>query len=329
MDNKVIVSIVIPLYNKEKFVAETLQSIKGQTFTSWEAMVIDDFSTDNSLKVVKDIMHKDSRFKLICDKQKKKGASASRNIGIKNAKGQYIIFLDADDILSPTCLESRVKYLDQNPHLDFAVFQMGLLGDNDKSKLFTIKKENYLAAFIKHDLPWTITAPIWNKSILKRVNGFDEKYPRLQDPELHTRILLLDNINFEVLPDSEPDCYYRQGRETINLSNLLKGYLFYIKDTTSTLIQYNKRDLYRESLKLCRNSALNHLFRRMRVKDRKKCIGLAKKINKYAFELKLLTHRNYILTNILLLSFYINSFFILKKTRWIHSKILNKLLCNL
>ncbi len=98
-----LISIVVPAYNVELFISETLESIRKQTFTNWEAIIVDDGSTDNTVDVIKDYILGDSRFRLIC--QDNSGVSKARNTGILAASGMYLSFLDGDDMWKPTFLE--------------------------------------------------------------------------------------------------------------------------------------------------------------------------------------------------------------------------------
>ena len=88
------ISVVIPMYNKENFIKETLDSVLQQTFTDFEVIIVNDCSTDNSGKVILEC--KDKRIKTI-EHKTNKGLSAARNTGILNSKSDYIAFLDADD----------------------------------------------------------------------------------------------------------------------------------------------------------------------------------------------------------------------------------------
>jgi glycosyltransferase involved in cell wall biosynthesis len=103
-------SVVIPLYNKESFIVNTLQSVINQTFSDFEILLINDCSTDKSLKVAQEI--KDPRIKHI-QHSSNRGLSASRNTGIKNAKSNYIAFLDADDLWKPNFLK-KINFLITN-----------------------------------------------------------------------------------------------------------------------------------------------------------------------------------------------------------------------
>ena len=104
-------SIVIPLYNKEKAIVATLQSVLAQTYTDYEIIVVDDGSKDNSLKVAKSV--NDSRINVI--HKENGGVSSARNRGIREAKGDYIALLDGDDLWKPTFLEEQVKLIHDFP----------------------------------------------------------------------------------------------------------------------------------------------------------------------------------------------------------------------
>ncbi|MEP6611841.1 MAG: glycosyltransferase [Mucilaginibacter sp.] len=107
MMDKPLVSIIIPLYNAEKYVAEAIRSAQNQTWPNKEIIVVDDGSTDNSLAVANSC--KDENTRIIT--QPNKGASAARNTGLKEAKGEYIQFLDADDLLSENKIAAQVEML--------------------------------------------------------------------------------------------------------------------------------------------------------------------------------------------------------------------------
>jgi glycosyltransferase involved in cell wall biosynthesis len=105
-------SVIIPLYNKEKYIENTLKSIFNQTFIDYEIIIIEDCSTDNSLEIVK--AFKSDKIRIV-QHDKNKGLSASRNTGIKNASANYVAFLDADDIWNPTYLEKIHSLINQFP----------------------------------------------------------------------------------------------------------------------------------------------------------------------------------------------------------------------
>ena len=230
-----LLSVIVPTFNKSSLLKETIQSVLNQNYHNWECIIVDDGSTENNLEVGIDFSKTDKRISIFSrpDFPKPKGANACRNIGVENANGKYLIFLDGDDVLLPNCLDQRVKFMESNSHLDFAVFQMEKRDENlnyINSKPVVKSKENYLEAFLSHEIPWAITCPILKLETVKKVKGFDERFPRLQDPELFTKILLLENLSYQVLDKSEADSYYRiPQNKKVNLQNALSGFLMYYK----------------------------------------------------------------------------------------------------
>lgn len=107
------VSIIMPNYNCENFLAETIESVINQTYSGWELLIVDDCSTDNSAEVVKSFCEKDERVKLFIN-EKNSGAAASRNRAMREAKGRWIAFLDSDDLWLPEKLEKQLSFMTDN-----------------------------------------------------------------------------------------------------------------------------------------------------------------------------------------------------------------------
>lgn len=97
------ISIIMPVYNTEKYLVETIKSVRNQSFRNFEIICVDDGSTDNTVRILENIAQKDHRFTIL--HQKNAGAGAARNHGFSHAKGKYVIFLDSDDLFSPKLLE--------------------------------------------------------------------------------------------------------------------------------------------------------------------------------------------------------------------------------
>lgn len=108
-----LVSVIIPVYNVEKFIAATVQSVLNQTYTNFELLIVDDGSPDKSIEICQQFT--DPRIKII--RQPNRGVAAARNNGIRHAQGDYIAFLDADDIWMPEKLEKHVNHLENSPHV--------------------------------------------------------------------------------------------------------------------------------------------------------------------------------------------------------------------
>ena len=104
-----LVSIIIPTYNRAALISETLDSLVSQTYSTWECIIVDDLSSDNTLEIVSGYCEKDSRFRgYQRPEQSKKGPSSCRNFGLEKANGLFIQFLDSDDFLAPSKLEQSV-----------------------------------------------------------------------------------------------------------------------------------------------------------------------------------------------------------------------------
>lgn len=110
--SKGLVSVIMPVYNSEKYLRASIESVLKQTYTNFELIIVDDCSTDNSLKTISDYLY-DKRVKLLQNKQNS-GTSITRNNGLKIARGQYIAFLDSDDEYDDTYLESQVSFMNSN-----------------------------------------------------------------------------------------------------------------------------------------------------------------------------------------------------------------------
>ena len=108
--SKPILSVVIPVYNAEPYLQECLQSIREQTFTQWEAFLVDDGSTDGSAAVCTEAAAKDARFHVI--RLENAGVSGARNAGIEAAQGKYLMFIDADDLVMPDCFRKMIDTAD-------------------------------------------------------------------------------------------------------------------------------------------------------------------------------------------------------------------------
>ena len=125
-----LVSVIIPVYNVEKYIRETITSVLNQTYTNFELLIIDDESPDNTVNIVKKFQ--DSRIRII--HQKNRGLAGARNTGIRNAKGDYIALLDGDDVWLPEKLAQHVEHLNKNPHIGVS-FSQSLFIDDDSNSL--------------------------------------------------------------------------------------------------------------------------------------------------------------------------------------------------
>src|SRR5680860_661515 len=111
---KLLVSIIVPTFNRGDLIGETIQSIIDQTYDHWELIIVDDGSADNTMEVLQPFL-KDERIKLVDrPKERAKGGNAARNYGFELAKGEYVKWLDSDDLLETDCLEKQFEVISKD-----------------------------------------------------------------------------------------------------------------------------------------------------------------------------------------------------------------------
>lgn len=111
MKNCGLVSVITPCYNAASVISQTIDSVLSQTYTNWEMIIVDDCSTDNSFEIIKEYAEIDGRVKYLKTKLASGGPSLPRNIGLDYSKGEYVAFLDSDDVWLPTKLEEQLQFL--------------------------------------------------------------------------------------------------------------------------------------------------------------------------------------------------------------------------
>ena len=212
------VSVITPLFNKKKFLGDTMRSVLSQTYDNWEWIVVDDCSTDGSAAMVAGL--RDPRVKLVVNTENK-GANYCRNHAIGIATGEYALFLDADDVLSPGCVAARAEEARRHRGADMLVFTLAVFNyiPGDDNRTWDPVTPEPLKRFLTHDLPWQTLQPFWKLSFLRKIGGFDESFPRLQDVELHTRALLEPGVTCRIV-GGRPDCFYRVDAGRINFDQL-------------------------------------------------------------------------------------------------------------
>ncbi len=191
-------SIIIPVYNKETFLENTIKSVLQQSFTDFELIVINDGSTDNSESKIKSFS--DPRIKYL--KKENGGVSTARNLGIETAAASYITFIDADDYWYPNFLEEMVSSIEQFP--DQHIFSAAIEVETEKTVFpaqYSIVKEkekevvNYFDASMKTTAICTSCA-VFHKSVFEKVGNFDVDIRSGQDTDMWIRIGLRYPIVF-------------------------------------------------------------------------------------------------------------------------------------
>lgn len=199
------VSIIIPAYNAMKYLPETLNSVWQQTFTDFEVIIINDGSNDNLEQWVSEI--KDSRLRLIS--QPNQGLSGARNTGILAAKGEYIAFLDADDLWANTKLEKQVKCLEQNQLTGLVYCWTKLMdaqGNLTGRILKSSVKDNVIESILQRNIIGCPSSVLAKTKCLEEVGFFDTNIQYVEDWEMWIR--MASHYQFSVV--NEPLVYYRQ-----------------------------------------------------------------------------------------------------------------------
>lgn len=184
------VSVIIATFNREQFIVEAIDSVKKQTFTNWEMMIIDDASTDNTEKIVKKYIDGDSRIKYFKN-QTNLGISKSRNKGLSQAKGLYIATLDSDDTwLDENKLKTQIEFLDTN--LDYALIGGGIMFIDKDSKpirktLFPIY-DSIIRNVILQFNPFPHSTVMIRRSAIDDVGNYDETMKTCEDYDMWFRL---------------------------------------------------------------------------------------------------------------------------------------------
>lgn len=207
--NRPLISVIIPLYNKEQSIERTIRSILNQTYANFEIVVVDDGSTDTSVSIVKDIS--DERIQLIS--QKNAGPGAARNTGVKNAKANWIVFLDADDENLSDSLEYFANLIKLHPEADII----------DTGKYVRVGKElrksyHPIEGWVKNPLKecfFLRVLPgagfsVFKKELLQKC-PYNEKIRRFEDAELLLRLLDGSKVYSSRKVTSIHDCNFAEA----------------------------------------------------------------------------------------------------------------------
>lgn len=215
------ITVILGVYNGKKYLAEAIESILNQTFKNFEFIIIDDYSKDNSLKIIKDYMKKDLRITLIKNK-KNLGLTKSLNKGLKIAKGKYIARMDSDDVALPKRLEVQYNFLEQNKNI--FLIGGGAIHINEEGKqlgaynpIWNINKIK--ARLLTHNCFCHPTIMFRKEKGIK----YNEKFLYAQDYDFYLNLLSngkkLTNIKDVLIK-------YRINSKSISFSKRAKQFLF-------------------------------------------------------------------------------------------------------
>ena len=168
MDKKIRFTVAISAYNIENYIKRAIDSVKNQTFKNYELLIIDDCSTDNTVKIAKETMGED--FKILSTEKNSGTAAASRNIAINNAKGEYLLFLDGDDaIFDENTLENIDKLIGENT---FDIIYLGYesMGKDENYYRLSNQQNSTRKARLMCDESFSVSSKCWNIKFLRDNN---------------------------------------------------------------------------------------------------------------------------------------------------------------
>jgi glycosyltransferase involved in cell wall biosynthesis len=210
---KNLISIITPFFNAEKFIQEAIESVFAQTYSNWELLLIDDGSTDGSSKIARQYAERypEKVRYLEHEEHKNRGASASRNVGINKSNGEYIAFLDADDVWLPKKLEEQIQIMNAYPEVAMVYgpalhwFSWSDEPENGKSDFLqelgvktdaAIKPPDLLKEFLKdvNVTPYPSGMLVRHK-IIRSEGGFEDEFRLLDDDQvLYVKICLVSPV---------------------------------------------------------------------------------------------------------------------------------------
>lgn len=159
-ENENLVSIVVPVYQVERFIEETIDAVQKQSYENWELILVDDCSKDRSCEVIEKMILADGRIKLIRQKTNQ-GAANSRNVGVSNAKGRFLCFLDSDDLWEPQKLKKELLFLQsKNAGFVFTSYEFADEQGKGLGKIVRVPQEISYSEALKNTTIFTSTVMI-------------------------------------------------------------------------------------------------------------------------------------------------------------------------
>lgn len=187
MENKLI-SIVLPVYNGEKFLRDSIDSIINQTYKNWELIIVNDCSTDNSLKIAQEYEKLDERIKVISNEINKK-LPASLNIGFKEAKGEYLTWTSDDNKYKSRALERMCEYLEKNEKFTMVCADYEILTEG-KTKCKSVKCK-FSEMLVSNGVGACF---LYRRSVLNKIGGYSEDLFLVEDYDYWLKIMKVGKI---------------------------------------------------------------------------------------------------------------------------------------
>ena len=190
------ISVIVPIYNVEKYIINCLESINNQNYKDYELLLVNDGTKDNSIKIAEDYL-KDSTINYRIINKENGGLASARNTGLKEAKGEYVVFIDSDDTISTDFLDRLIKEIKDGIDFSFCNFEyvkrQSPPVDNNEDKI-VFDKDSLLVAFLKRSINFVVPSMLFNKSFLINNNlFFDEEMKFSEDQPFIWNVILHSN----------------------------------------------------------------------------------------------------------------------------------------
>lgn len=287
------ISVVVPVYNVERYISITIDSIINQTFQNFELILVDDGSTDTSGEICEKWKLRDKRIKVI--HKSNGGLSSARNVGLENAIGKYIAFIDSDDIIAPAMFEEMVTLLDANPQVGIVSCGIATFVDGS-SKFYSFLGQistnkysfkEYFKLILQHKLDNSVCTKIYRKEIVNKLRFIEG---RINEDFIFNAHIFIENPINEIYYISEPFYNYRLRKGSITMQANPKGfdfvrnaleikevvaqrfgneldkelnaYLCYeIVNYISTMEKYSAADIYKSEIEFCKKMYMQNFLR--------------------------------------------------------------------
>lgn len=238
------VSVVMSVFNREDYIKTSIDSLLNQTFRDFEIIIVDDCSTDSTVKIIES--YTDSRIRLIKNSENK-GLTHNLNRAIELSNGEYIARMDDDDICFPDRLEKQVKFLDKHKKIDLVCSQAVFFGDKKGAMSLLINNSDYIKNYICYRNVIIHPSVMFRKS---SCISYDESFVKAQDSEAWFRELVINGKKAGYI--SKPLLNYRhhKGQTNVKIQNanglriIERNYKFLFKEINKDIFDTHCRLLY-------------------------------------------------------------------------------------
>lgn len=276
--NHPLVSVIIPVFNTEKFILETISSMMGQTYPNWECILVDDGSTDNSFTIISEQANTDPRFRVYKRPMHiPSGGNGARNFGFEKAKGDFINWFDSDDVMLENFLSEKIKLFKSGTNL---VITSGYFASEDlahRKPIELFDSKEIFKAYVMWRLKILTPSIMFRKSFLQNLELFSPAIKKGQEFEFFSRIFFsLENETYRI--KNIHTFLYRSHSQSTTLQNqkynseFKKSEVFTLGQNLNRAIKKNDKELAQSIYRLL----LNQLFKALQ-NDHKENVSAVKR----------------------------------------------------